>query len=397
MKRLILIFITVLVSVLFIDVDALELNINSNNAVLYNLKDNTVLYEKNSDEKVSIASLTKIMTAIVAIENIDNLDETVVIKKADFDGIAEANLATAGFKIGDKVTYRDLLYGLLFPSGAEAAQALANNISSSNEEFVKLMNKKKDELKLKNTHFANTTGLDNENHYSTVKDVATIFKYALKNKEFLKIITTKTYQVSNGSFSLKSPVTKHNLGMNYLLGGKTGTTGDAGLCLATIAKQDDAYLMLVTVKAPYTKSKPLAYLDAKTVYDYFFDNYSYHEVVNKDDVVLKLKTLYTKDDIVKFKANKSIKLYLKNNYNKKDIKYKYKGTKIVTYKMKKGEKLGVLNIYYKNKKVNSFNVVLNQNQTLSINKYLLGHKLIVIAVLVVFIGLLILLKCKSKR
>lgn len=109
---------------------------------MYNLNDDAIIFEKNKDEKTEIASLTKIMTCIVAIENIDNLNDTVVMKSADFKGLAEANASVAGFSIGDKVTYMDLLMGLFLPSGADAALALANNIGGNEKNFVKLMNEK---------------------------------------------------------------------------------------------------------------------------------------------------------------------------------------------------------------------------------------------------------------
>ena len=106
-----------------INVHAVEFDLNSNHAILYNLNDNSVLYEKSSQEKTSIASMTKIMTAIVAIENIDNLDAKVKLTYADFSGLAAANASVAGFRSGEEVTYRDLLYGLMLPSGADAAQS----------------------------------------------------------------------------------------------------------------------------------------------------------------------------------------------------------------------------------------------------------------------------------
>ena len=159
----------------------LALEINSSNAVVYNLNEDEIVFEKNSNEVISIASLTKIMTTIVAIENIKNLDEKVTIKSRDFVTLYEEGASLAGFEVGQTVTYRDLLYGTFLPSGAEATQALAFNLTGSIESFVELMNQKATEIGLTNTHFANTTGLDNKDNYSTVVDVAKLLKYALKN------------------------------------------------------------------------------------------------------------------------------------------------------------------------------------------------------------------------
>jgi D-alanyl-D-alanine carboxypeptidase (penicillin-binding protein 5/6) len=282
-KLLLLLFIVVF----SFNVNALEFDLNSNHAILYNLNDNSILYEKNSTDKTSIASLTKIMTGIVAIENIDNLDSKVKITNADYIGIWEANLATAGFKVGEEVTYRDLLYGLMLPSGAEAAQALAINIAGSVDNYINLMNQKASELGLKNTHFVNTTGLDHENHDSTVEDVGVLFQYAIKNEESLNIIKSKKYTTSNGRITFTSTIERaknaYGLNMDYVLGGKTGTTGDAGYCLATIANYNGVDYMLVTAKTIFPSTQPLNYQDAKTVYEYFMNNYGYKNVFSEKD------------------------------------------------------------------------------------------------------------------
>ena len=131
----------IIIFILFIGkINALELNISSESAILYNLDSGEVLYEKNSDEVRQIASLTKIMTALVTIENVDNLDKQVILTKEDFAGLIEANAVQAGFTNGEVVTYKDLLYGLLLPSGADAAKAIARNVGGSEENFINKMN-----------------------------------------------------------------------------------------------------------------------------------------------------------------------------------------------------------------------------------------------------------------
>ena len=385
MKRLKILTI-ILILITTFNVSAKELDIYSNNAILYNMKEDKVIYEKNSTDKVSIASLTKITTSIVALENIKDLDEKITITKDDFKGLYEANAAVAGFQVGEEVTYRDLLYGLMLPSGADAAQALTRNIAGSNEKFIDLMNKKAKELKLENTNYVNPTGLDDDNHYSTVKDVETVFNYALKNKEFKKIITSSKYTTSNKKHTFYSTLNiSETLGMDYLEGGKTGTTGDAGLCLATLAKYDDTDFILVTAKAEYSKTTPRNFLDHKKIHEYIRDNYDYHEVVNKKDILVTLKTEYLKEDTISFTSNKNITMYLENTFNKKDLTYKYTGKKIITHKMNKNDKLGRVDIYYKDNKLTSIDIILQDKPKLSIIKYLIGHKLIVGLVLLIII------------
>ena len=160
-----------------ININALE--INSEHAILYNMNEDMVLYEKDADTRTYIASLTKIMTTIVAIENIDNMNEYVTIPYEALDGLIEANASVAGFRLGQKVTYKDLLYGILLPSGADATKTVAYYIAGSEDNFVDLMNKKALDLGLTNTHFGTTSRLDTDNHYSTVGAMSIILQYAL--------------------------------------------------------------------------------------------------------------------------------------------------------------------------------------------------------------------------
>ena len=388
-------FIIILLLLIPINVFALDLDITSSNAIMYNLNDNEVIYEKGSEEEVSIASLTKIMTCIVAIENIDNLDEKIVLTNKDFEGLIEQNAAQAGFRVGEEVTYRDLLYGLMLPSGADAAQALARNIAGSNEEYVELMNKKVKELKLSHTHFVNTTGLDIDNHYSSVYDLSKIFMYALKNDTFKEIITTSTYTTSNGRLTLRSTISKalsnYNLDMSYLLGGKTGTTGNAGLCLATIAEKDKVNYLLVTVGAPYPSNGPTNYIDQKKIYEYFMNNYSYKSIVDKDEKLLRINTKYSKKDYIVINAPKTIKKYLNNDFDHSKVKYKYIGKKEILYNTKKGTKLGKIDIIYNDKVLDTIDVYLDKKLELDVFKYICGHKLIIVVFGILFLLLMIII------
>ena len=369
--------------------------INSKNAILINLNEDTILYEKNSTENTKIASLTKIMTAIIVLDTVNNLDKKVTLTNEDFKGLAEEHAAVSGFKVGQTVSYRDLLYGLLLPSGADAAQAIIRNISGSKEAFVELMNRKAKELKMNNTHFVNATGLDEEGQQSTVKDVSIMFKYALKNEEFSKIIKSSSYLTSDQSMTLKSTIMpkKNKMDMKYLLGGKTGTTYDAGLCLATIASSNGVNYMLVTTNATYPSNDPLNFLDAKTIYDYYMNNYSYKILVKKDDNLVTIKTKdSTKAEIV-FKSTKEIKKYLKNDYDKKDIKIKYSGKKELSYKDKVNEKVGKIDVYYKKEKVDTIDIVLKEKIKFDLKKYLISHIYIVLGICILLIlTLLIVIK-----
>ena len=406
MKKLKILLFIILMS-LSINVYAIEFDLNSQHAILYNLNDNSVLYEKSSKDKTSIASMTKIMTGIVAIENIENLDNKVKLTYADFAGLAEANAAVAGFRIGEEVTYKDLLYGLMLPSGADAAQSLTRNIAGSTEKFIEMMNQKAKELGCKNTHFVNPTGLDHQDHYSTVEDVATIFQYAIENEKFLEIIKTKTYTTSNGRLTFKSTIQRakerYGLGMDYVLGGKTGTTGDAGYCLATIANHNGVDYMLVTAKTVFPSNQPLNYQDAKTIYEYFMNNYGYKNVLSKKDKLVSIKTKYAKNDQVTFYANKELEMYLENSYNKDELIYKYSGIEEIPYDMKKGTKLGKVEVYNKDTLLTTVEIVLEEEQEfdlikfIKINKFQVGIVILSIILLITIITTLIIKKEKKKK
>lgn len=391
----------IIIFILFISkINALELNISSESAILYNLDSGEVLYEKNSDEVRQIASLTKIMTALVTIENVDNLDKQVILTKEDFAGLIEANAVQAGFTNGEVVTYKDLLFALLLPSGADAAKAIARNVGGSEENFINKMNEKAKELNLKNTKFSTVIGLDDENNYSTAKEVSIIFKEALKNKTFKEIITTKEYQTSDGKLTFKSTIQsnakRYEIDIPYVLGGKTGTTSGAGLCLATIAKANDVNYMLVTLGALYDKKAPHNIEDAKIVYDYFIENYSNKIIVDKDKPFKKIKVKYSNVEEINLYPNKSITKYLENNYNKDDIKLIYNGKKELTPFNKKEEKLGTLKIYYQDKLIDTQNIILNENINFNIISFI-KEEIVIISIVLILLILIIIKICMKKR
>ncbi|MBC7915441.1 MAG: D-alanyl-D-alanine carboxypeptidase, partial [Pyrinomonadaceae bacterium] len=158
--------------------------LNSHNVILTRLKDQATIVQKKSEEKIYPASLTKMMTAIVAIENLPNLREEIKLTNSMFQGLYGSGASMAGFKPGERVLAIDLLYGALLPSGAECCIGLADQIAGSEQNFVKIMNQKAADLDMKNTHFENATGLQNENHYTTVKDLSILLSYALQNDTF---------------------------------------------------------------------------------------------------------------------------------------------------------------------------------------------------------------------
>lgn len=382
---------------------AIELDITSNNAILINQDEQKVLYEKNAQEVVPIASLTKIMTAIITIENIDNLDTEITITSSDLKGLKEANAAVAGFRVGQKVTIRDLLYGLLLPSGADAAQTLTRNVTNNREEFIEKMNEKAKELNLQNTHFKNETGLDAEGHVSTVEEVAKMLEYALQNKELKTILTSKRYTMHDGSFSVISTlyrnIQRNSLNMDYLLGGKTGTTDNAGLCLASIASKNGTNYILVTVKAPQEGNKANNFLDAKTIYEYFIDHYQNQLVIEEGEKILTLPTRFAKENEITFYSDKTWVKYLPKEFTKEDLKIEYLGEEKINYNTLVGSQLGKVNIYYQDELLKTIEIVLNTELHFDLMKYLNVHKIEVIScsIIILIIILWIIRKIKKRK
>lgn len=251
--------------------------LNSSNAVLIRLEDHAVLMQKNSEEEIYPASLTKIMTAIVAIEELSDLNEKIRLTNSTFQELYDAGASMAGFQPGEQVRAIDLLYGVLLPSGAECCVALAERVAGSEHNFVKIMNQKAANLGMNNTHFENATGLHHENHYTTVKDIAILLSYALRNNTFREIFTTLRHSTQ--------PTNRHRRGITFystifdelinrnlingeILGGKTGYTSEAGLCLASLAKVGNHEYILITAGAKGdSNSKHYSVTDAIVVYN----------------------------------------------------------------------------------------------------------------------------------
>lgn len=372
MKK-ILIFIVLYFSLIF-NVNALD--IKSNNAVLYNLNDDTIVFSKNAHEITKIASLTKIMTTIVAIENIEDLNKTVTMTSDMFKGLYEENAYQIGLRVGDVVTYKDLLYATFIASGADATRGLTLSLTNSEEEFVKLMNDKANEIGLTNTYFTNPIGLDEDGQKSTVDDVAKLLKYALKNETFKNIINTKSYQINNLTVysSLHKTGDYYNIDTSFITGGKTGYTLEAGRCLASIATdtENNINYLLVTTNASNT---PDHILDAHDIYKYYFQNYKYHTILKKGTDLVDIKVIDSNIKNIKFKAQKNITKYLDNTFNINNVKIKYDGLDILSYKNKKGEKVGTIKLIYNNEVIDKFDIILDTEIKFNLFVYIFANSL----------------------
>lgn len=245
--------------------------INSRAYVVLDRKTNTVLVGKNENSKKKMASTTKIMTALVIIENY-NLNEIVTISKR----ASNTGGSRLGLKTGDKITVNDLLYGLMLRSGNDAAVALAEYASGSIEEFAKLMNQKAIELNLTNTHLVTPHGLDQDEHYTTAYELALLTNYALNNKTFATIVGTKNFTVTINGYPKELSNTNELLGnFNGIYGVKTGFTNGANRCLVTACKRDNKDIICVVLGADTKKFRTQ---DSVKLLNYSLNNFTYVDI-----------------------------------------------------------------------------------------------------------------------
>ena len=294
------------------DISTLETNsdtsqiptINSRAYVVIDRNSNTVLIGKNENQRKKMASTTKIMTAMIVIEN-SNLSDTVEVSKK----AASTGGSRLGLKTGDKLTVLDLLYGLMMRSGNDSAVALAEHVAGSITGFAELMNKKAETLGLSNTHFVTPHGLDEDEHYTTAYELALLSKYAMNNEIFAQIVGTKNYTITINGYPKSLTNTNELLGvLNGVYGIKTGFTNGANRCLVTCCKRGDMDIICVVLGADTKKYRTT---DSIKLIEYAFSNFTY---VNIDQIISEHFESWKRDNLTSFKINKGIS-------NKLDLQY----------------------------------------------------------------------------
>lgn len=318
----------------------------ANSYVLMDMTTGRVLSGKNYNTPYLIASITKIMTSLLAIES-NKLDDVVIVD----DIINESYGSGIYIEIGEEITLRDLLYGLMLRSGNDAALVIAKYVSNDVDEFVKLMNKKAKEIGMTNTIFNNPSGLDNTDsgNYSTSYDMALLTKYAMKYEEYRKIVSTKKYKLKTNKKSYIWHNKNKLLNLDYITGGKTGYTEKAKRTLVTTASKNNINLIVVTIKDSDDWNTH------KTLYENTFETYKAYRILNKRNFDIIGDTFYKGDFYIK----NNVYIPLKDYEGKNLIgKIKLEGKKDYKNNDKVGEYLIYLNdeflykedIYIKNKK-----------------------------------------------
>ena len=262
-------------------------------AILLDMNTGRTIYEKNIDERVYPASLTKIMTCLLALEN-GNLSDIVTIDEGAFTGL-DGDSSTAGLQVGEQLSFNDLLYCLMLSSGNEAANAVAEHIAGSIPDFVRMMNERAYELGCTGTHFANPHGLHNEEHYTTVRDLVLITQAALKSENFKTITNTAEYELPATNLSEPRTLKTTNQlidsttgNSNYYkraIGIKTGYTTPAGRCVISCAKGNGMYFLAVICGAATTvldtgDVRMESFPECIRLFNYGFDQFTYVTVIS---------------------------------------------------------------------------------------------------------------------
>jgi len=322
---------------------------NAKSAILMDMDSKRILYAKDVNYTQSVASISKIMTAILSIEKKD-VNDVVTIG----DEILKAYGSGIYVKQGEKIKLEDLLYGLMLRSGNDAAVAIANYAGGSVDNFVKEMNKKAKEIGMKNTTFNNPSGLDEKEqkgNFSSAYDMAILMSYAMKNKEFKKIVGTKSHNVkTNMNYYKWTNKNKLLFSYKYTTGGKTGFTKKAKRTLVTTASKNNLNLAVVTI------NDGSDFADHQKLFEEAFDNYTNYRILKKGTISILGEDYY-----------KENKLYIKEDFTyplldseKDSLNLKFELEKNKNYKT--NDKVGIVKVFLGDKKITEKNIYVEKKE-----------------------------------
>lgn len=350
--------------------------VTAEGVMLASLDTGDVLYSKNADKKLYPASLTKIMTALILLENTPDIDsEIITVSHSAIHALDGTGSSIGGLKEGEKLTARQALYYLLMSSANECANAIAEHYGNGViSNFIDLMNKRAEELELIGTHFVNPHGLHDPEHYTTVQDIYTLSLTALKYDAFVEVTSTKRYQMPPTNMQGERLLVTTNflqdrnnaLGSEhyyeYAKGVKTGFTDEAGRCLVSTAYKDGyGYICVLMNTPPYKNGAKnfVQFTESKKLYEWAFSNFEYKTVVEPDTPVAEATVeLCWEHDFVPMALEGGLSAVLPKGADRSTVQIKpapYKET--YDAPIKKGEVLGTAGIYYAGELLGTVNLV----------------------------------------
>ncbi len=346
-----------------------------------NLDTDTVVYQKNADKKMYPASLTKLMTTILAFENTTDLDNTMVRCGATvWDeflnmGLRSSDISSAGIIPGEDRSMRDLLYCMLLPSANEAASIVASHIGGSRSDFVAMMNEKAQELGAVSTHYVNPHGLHDEDQYTTAKDMYLIARYAMQIPGFMDIASTNSYALvaSNKrgqeyiSTTNRMQVQGSDVYYQYIRGMKTGTTNEAGRCFISTATKDGYTYLIVLLGAPiydengerYPENK--AFADTKKLYQWAFDSFEVKELLNNEQPIAEVELKLNWDkDYLHLRPETNFTALVPRAVGEGDVIPRFNVPTYVNAPVEKGDVLGTVELMVMGTRVGSVNLLAEE-------------------------------------
>lgn len=392
MKKLLIILMCLFLPV---NVFANNLEIESKSAIVVNRNTNEILFEKEKDLELPIASLTKIMTVMVTLENISSLSDKVVVNSSDINNLY--GYQVIGLTNGMEVSFKDLIYSTLLYSAADSAKVLSNKVFNNFDEFINKMNELANKIGMEKTQFSNPVGFDKDN-YSNSYDIYILLDYALDNETFYDIFTTKSYKMEcldkSISNNLNSMIDSYNLDRNNISfdGFKGGYTSTSGLSLGAITTIDNNELIIVTIGAMGEIDSKKNIIDALNILSNIKDNYSNRVILKNNKLVDNI--IYKdgeKEISYEIRSPKTLKYYMNNSLDLNYLKIFYEGTTIIDEDIKEGDKIGTVSIYYEDKLLDSVDIEFNKKYLVKTNR---EYRNIIIFVVICLLGLIIFRKRK---
>lgn len=342
MKRVICFFICVcfmMHSVVVFAEGNTDLGLNAKSAILMEEATGNILYESNPDERLPIASVTKVMTMLLIMEAVDSgkisLDDMVTVS----ENAMSYGGSTMFLETGEQLTVNDMLKGIAVASANDGCVAMAEHLAGSESAFVDMMNEKAKELGMENTHFMNTNGLDEDDHYSSARDVAIMSRELMKHETIFNYTSIWMDTLRGGKFQLANTnkLIRFYDGANGL---KTGSTSKALCCLSAAAKRNDMQLIAVVLGAPTSAER---FASAKSLLDYGFANYAVNTQITAGDEVQKIAVEKGVDKEVGVVASDSCSTLVKKG-QEDNITKEIKIDETITAPIEAGQKIGTMTI-----------------------------------------------------
>ena len=333
-----------------------KIDIVAESAVIVNYETGDILWEKNSSRSMYPASLTKMLSSIVAIENIDNFEEITVITK----NASGRNHSGIRFRTGDKISLIDLLKAALIYSVNNATIALAEYVSGSEEDFVKLMNIKAKEIGAENSFFQNTNGLDDDlpDHKSTAADLAIIARYCMNNGLFSKIVGTREDTIKKNNEEIEITNTNKLLDYDYIKGIKTGHTINAGFCVVLYSEKENLKLITVILNSSSQDERDK---DALKLLAWAYDNLEYKKIVDSKQPPITTNTGEKTGVNIDLYPDIDIDYVKLINLNSDTVDIKYKIHDDINLPIERNEILGVIDVFINDEKLTEINLISREN------------------------------------